>query len=258
MRMFIKTPDEIKRLREAGQRLARVMQEVVASVRPGIQTSELDALAEKLIRGSGGTPVFKGYKVGTEQAFPATICASLNQEVVHGIPSARKIAREGDLLKIDIGMRYANMVADMARTVKVGEVSGEAEKLVSATEESLRLGIAELRPGAHLSNYARAVQKFVEVHGFSVVRDLTSHGVGRELHEPPQIPNYVSREFRDFTVREGMTFALEPMVNAGTFEVKLAPDNWTFVTADGKLSAHFEDTVVITQTGAEVVTKFGL
>lgn len=255
MKALIKTADEINNLRESGKRLAKVMSAVMAAVHPGVPTKDLDILAEKLIRELGGIPVFKGYTIGAELPFPASLCASINEEVVHGIPSDEKIVREGDLLKLDLGMRFAGMVTDMARTVKVGKISPEADKLVSVTEESLQLGIAELRPGARISSYSRAVQKFVESQGFSVVRDLAGHGVGREVHEEPRIPNYVSRDMNDFVIREGMTLALEPMVNAGTFEVRLSSDNWTFVTADGKLSAHFEDTVVITKDGAEAVTK---
>ncbi len=255
MKVLIKTSDEIKRLRESGERLAQVMESVVAAVCPGIETLALDVLTEKLIRSAGGIPIFKGYNAGSERPFPASLCASINQEVVHGIPSAKKIVRDGDLLKLDIGMRFAGMVTDMARTVRVGKVSPEANILAAVTEASLQKGVAELRPGVRISRYARAVQKFVEAQGFSVVRDLTSHGVGRELHEAPQIPNYISRDLTDFVICAGMTFALEPMVNMGTFSVKLASDNWTFVTADGKWSAHFEDTVVITKDGAEVVTK---
>lgn len=155
-------------------------------------------------------------------------------------------------------MRYAGMVTDMARTVKVGTVTPQAEKLVAVTEESLRRGIAELRPGARISAYARAVQSFVEANNFSVVRDLVGHGVGYELHEDPQIPNYVSPEMHDFILQPGMTLALEPMINIGTYRVRVAPDDWTFITADGKWSAHFEDTVVITDTGAEAVTRIGI
>jgi methionyl aminopeptidase len=254
-KILIKTPEEISHLRESGKRLAQVLKTVIASVAPGVTTLSLDVLAEKLIREVGGIPVFKGYASGSGQPFPASLCASINEEVVHGIPSAEKIVRAGDLLKLDIGMRFAGMVTDMARTVRVGVVLPEADKLVSVTEESLRRGIAALHPGTHIARYASAVQNFVEAEGFSVVRDLAGHGVGREVHEEPRIPNYVSRDLNNFVVRSGMTLALEPMVNMGKFGVKLAPDHWTFVTTDGKWSAHFEDTVVITENGAEVVTK---
>ncbi|MEK9151029.1 MAG: type I methionyl aminopeptidase [Patescibacteria group bacterium] len=251
----IKTEDEIGRLRESGKRLANVLETVIASVWPGVSTLRLDVLAEELIRESGGTPIFKGYESGAAEPFPATVCTSLNEEVVHGIPRADRILREGDLLKLDIGMRYKGMVSDMARTVMIGAVSPEAQKLVAVTKESLRRGITELRPGAHISAYARTVQGFVEANGFSVVRDLVGHGVGHELHEDPQVPNYIPREMDDFIVKQGMTLALEPMVNLGTYAVKVASDGWTFVTADGQWSAHFEDTVVITEHGADVVTK---
>jgi methionyl aminopeptidase len=253
---FIKTPAEIASLRESGKRLGQVLKTVIAAAVPGVTTLELDVLAEKLIREAGGIPIFKGYGAGSGRPFPASICASVNEEVVHGIPRAQKVVREGDLLKIDIGMRFQGMVTDMARTVRIGVVSTEADKLATVTEESLRLGIAELRPGARISRYANAVQKHVEAHGFSVVRDLVGHGVGHELHEDPQIPNYVSRDMEDFVVRAGMTLALEPMVNKGKFSVKIAADDWTFITTDGKLSAHFEDTVVITEKGADVVTRY--
>lgn len=253
---FIKTDEEILCLRESGKRLGQVLKKVIASVVPGMTTLDIDVFAEKLIREAGGIPIFKGYGAGSGRPFPASLCTSINEEVVHGIPRASKVIREGDLLKLDIGMRFQGMVTDMARTIRVGKVTAEAEKLAAVTAESLRLGILELRPGARISRYAAAVQKYVEANGFSVVRDLVGHGVGRELHEDPQIPNYVSREMDDFVVREGMTLALEPMVNKGKWSVKIAPDDWTFITTDGKLSAHFEDTVVITKNGADVVTRY--
>jgi methionyl aminopeptidase len=255
MNDWVKSLDEQARLRESGQRLARVLQTVIEAVRPGVSTQELDELAEKLIRAEGGTPIFKGYGSESGTPFPATLCTSLNDEVVHGIPQASRIIKEGDLVKLDIGMRFEGMVSDMARTIMVGQVSPEAQKLVSVTEEGLNRGIATLRPGVKISEYAKAVQEYVEANGFSVVRDLVGHGVGRELHEDPQVPNYTSRHMHDFVLKKGMTLALEPMINAGTFAVGLAPDDWTFVTSDGKLSAHFEDTVIITEQGAEVVTR---
>lgn len=255
MNEWVKTLDEQARLRESGKRLARVLQSVIESARPGVSTKDLDALAEQLIRAEGGIPIFKGYGSESGTPFPAALCTSLNDEVVHGIPSAERILKEGDLLKLDIGMRFEGMVSDMARTVLVGNASPEAQRLVAVTEESLKRGIDTLRPGVKISEYAKAVQEYVEANGFSVVRDLVGHGVGRELHEDPQVPNYVSRHMHDFTIEKGMTLALEPMINTGTFAVEIAPDDWTFITADGKLSAHFEDTVVITENGAEVLTR---
>jgi methionyl aminopeptidase len=250
----VKTPEEVARLRESGRQLALVLNEVIKAVQPGITTLEIDSLAEQLIRQTGGIPIFKGYGGGS-RPFPASVCVSLNNEVVHGIPVAHRTVKEGDLLKLDIGMRYEGMVSDMARTLAIGTVSPLAKKLLLVTKESLDYGIAELKPGARISAYARAVQNHVEKAGFSVVRDLVGHGVGHELHEDLQVPNYVSQRMHDFVLEPGMTLALEPMVNVGTFEVDIAPDDWTFITADGKLSAHFEDTVVITEEGAEVLTR---
>lgn len=252
---LIKTEDEIRRLRESGKRLASVLQKVMESVRPGMTTLAIDTLAERLIRECGGEPIFKGYGASSGAPFPASLCTSLNDEVVHGIPSQKRVVREGDLLKLDIGLRFEGMVTDMARTLAIGVVSPEAKKLMAVTEESLRQGIATLRPGVKLAEYSKAVQQYVEQNGFSVVRELVGHGVGHELHEEPQVPNYLSSRTPDLTVEEGMALALEPMVNAGEYAVKMAPDQWTFATKDGTLSAHFEDTVVITSEGAEVVTR---
>ena len=254
MRQSIKTAEEIERMRAGGKRLASVLSTVLAEARPGVTTKELDTLAEKLIREASGIPVFKGYGAGGGTPFPASLCTSLNNEVVHGIPSTRAL-KEGDLLKLDIGMRFEGMVTDMARTIAIGEVSEEAKKLLRVTRESLERGIAALRPGARIHSYAEAVQTYVEQNGFSVVRDLVGHGVGHELHEDPQVPNYVSRSMHNFQLERGMTLALEPMVNAGSFSVAVAEDGWTFVTSDDRLSAHFEDTVVITKDGAEVLTS---
>ena len=254
-KQWIKTEDEIRRLRESGQRLARVLQTVIAELKPGMSTLDIDILAEKLIRSEGGLPIFKGYGASAGVPFPASLCTSINNEVVHGIPRKNRFLKEGDLLKLDIGMRFAGMVSDMARTVPIGVISPEAQQLLAVTEESLARGIANMKPGMRISVYARTVQNLVEQKGFSVVRDLVGHGVGYELHEDPQVPNFVSSHMHDFVLEEGMTLALEPMVNAGTFHVEIAEDDWTFVTADDKLSAHFEDTIVMTAHGAEVLTK---
>lgn len=251
---FIKTEDEIGRLKESGKRLAGVLQEVIALIRPGMTTLEIDQLAEKLIRAQGGIPIFKGYGSESGKPFPGSVCTSLNEEVVHGIPREERILKDGDLLKIDIGMRFEGMVSDMARTVPIGAISPEAQRLLEVTQASLRAGIAAIKPGARMTDYARAVQHAVEQAGFSVVRDLVGHSVGRELHEDLSVPNYVTTEIPDFTFEPGMTLALEPMVNQGSFEVLVGPDQWTFITKDGGLSAHFEDTIVVTRNGAEVLT----
>ncbi|MBP9727837.1 MAG: type I methionyl aminopeptidase [Candidatus Moranbacteria bacterium] len=252
---WIKTEDEIQHLRASCKRLAGVLDTIMKEVRVGMSTWDIDVLAERLIREAGGIPIFKGYHAGSGRPFPASLCVSLNNEVVHGIPRKERIIKEGDLLKLDIGMRFEGMVSDMARTMPIGGITKEAQALLDVTRESLERGIVELRPGAPISAYAHAVQSYVESHGFSVVRDLVGHGVGRELHEDPQVPNYTSRHMHDFILAPGMTLALEPMINVGTFQVDIAPDDWTFITADGKLSAHFEDTVVITENGAEILTR---
>lgn len=251
---YVKTEDELSALRESGRRLAKVMQTLSEAVCPGISTWELDRIAEERIHGLGGEPIFKGYRSGS-RPFPASICVSINDEVVHGIPRRERVVMDGDLVKIDMGLRYDGMVSDMARTFAVGEVSNDARRLLETTRESLDRGIAVLRHGARLHDYARAVQEAVETQGFGVVRDLVGHGVGRDLHEPPFIPNYVDRTTENFSFVEGMSVALEPMVNVGTWKVRPSQDGWTYVSADGSLSAHFEDTVIITADGAEIVTR---
>lgn len=225
-------------------------------VAPGISTRELDALAEAEMRRLGGIPIFKGY--GAQyggRPFPASVCTSLNDEVVHGIPRAERKLKEGDLVKLDMGLRFDGMITDMARTFAVGSVSRDAQKILDVTREGLDRGIAALRVGARLSDYARAVQSYAESQGCSVVRDLVGHGVGFELHEDPHIPNYVTRKTDDFIFREGMAVALEPMINLGAYTVKTGNDGWTIVTTDGSLSAHFEDTVIFSKNGVEVVTR---
>jgi len=241
-------------MREGGKILASVMEELGNNVAVGKNTMEIDVLAEKLIREAGGTPVFKGYGKESGNPFPATICASINSEVVHGIPSKDRILKEGDIFKIDIGMKYKGMITDMARTFPVGKISVEAQKILDVTKECLNFGIAKIQARKPLSDYSAEVQEFVECQGFSVVRNLVGHGVGRELHEDPHIPNYKTKG-EEIILQEGMTLALEPMINAGSFKIKLAQDGWTYETTDGKLSAHFEDTVLVTKAGAEILTR---
>jgi methionyl aminopeptidase len=255
MNLFIKNDQEIASLRASCAHLARILERVLTEAKPGVSTLELDTLAESLMREVGGVPIFKGYGAESGRPFPGSICSSLNEEVVHGIPSKSRILKDGDVLKIDIGMRYEGMVSDMARSIAIGEVTSEAKRIMKVTEESLLRGIDTLKPGAKISDYARAVQTHVEQAGFSVVRDLVGHSVGRELHEDLQVPNYLTRDLPDVTLVSGMTLALEPMVNAGTYEVEIADDDWTFITADDCLSAHFEDTVLITEKGVEILTR---
>lgn len=254
-KQWVKTEDELNRLRASGARLALVLDKLIAHVRPGISTGELGRLAEDYIRAGGGLPIFKGYGSGSGHPFPAAVCTSINDEVVHGIPSDTRILKEGDILKLDIGMRFLGMVTDMARTVPVGTVSPQAQRIIEVTRESLERGIATIKSGSMLSQFSKAVQRYVEHEGFSVVRDLVGHGVGRELHEDPQIPNFFFRGMQDFAFRKGMAVALEPMINAGHHEVRVAPDGWAFRSVDRSLSAHFEDTIIVTDKGVEIVTR---
>lgn len=252
--IIIKSEKEIQAMREGGKILAFVMEQMGDAVSPGKNTFEIDALGEKLIVEAGGTPIFKGYGKESGNPFPAATCTSINDEIVHGIPSKNRVLREGDILKIDVGMRYKGMITDMARTFAVGKISMEAQKILDVTRECLNVGIEKIKAGKLLSDYSIAVQQYVEAQGFSVVRDLVGHGVGKQLHEDPHIPNYKNNE-REIILKEGMTLALEPMINVGAYRIKLKKDNWTYATSDGSLSAHFEDTVVVTKDGAEILTR---
>lgn len=253
--MRLKNEKQLDALRESGKRLAQVMKLLSENITPGISTGELDALAEAKIKQLGGIPIFKGYGASHGKPFPASVCTSINDEVVHGIPSMNRKLKEGDLIKLDMGLRFDGMVSDMARTFPVGSVSKDAYKIMDVTRESLEQGIARLKIGARLSDYAQAVQSYVESQGCSVVRELVGHGVGFELHEDPYIPNYVSKKMDDVLFREGMAIALEPMINLGKYHVKIGKDGWTFVTVDGSLSAHFEDTIIFSKNGVEIVTR---
>ena len=235
-------------MRRAGRIVAGTIAEVTAAVRPGITTEALDRVAEGYIRTQGALPSFKGYR-----GFPASICTSVNDQVVHGIPGERVLER-GDLLSLDFGAIWQGYHADSAVTVFVGEPpSAEAEKLVRVTEEALETGIAQLVPGKHLSDIGNAIQQMVEGAGFSVVREYVGHGIGRNLHEDPPIPNY-GTPGRGPEIAPGLVVAIEPMVNAGGWETRLLSDDWTVVTADGTLSAHFEHTIAVTDGSAEILT----
>jgi methionyl aminopeptidase len=255
MNEWIKTKSELEALRDSGARLARVMGVIGEMAVPGVSTQEIGDRAESLIRSEGGIPVFKGYGAESGDPFPAAACVSINDEIVHGIPSPERILCEGDLLKVDMGMRFSGMVSDMARTFPIGQISDDADRLLRTTKESLDKGISAIRSGTRLSDFARAVEGHATRAGYSIVRDLVGHGVGRELHEEPQIPNYFTKRMPNFSFRKGMTVALEPMVNVGGYEIRLAPDGWTYMTRDGSLSAHFEDTVIVTEKGTEIVTR---
>lgn len=235
-------------MREAGRLVARTHAVVQAAIRPGITTASLDALAEEYIRNHGALSAFKGYN-----GYPSNICVSINEEVVHGIPGSRTL-KEGDIVSIDIGAVVDGFYGDMARTYPVGEVSAEAEQLIAVTKEALAKGVAAAVAGNRLSDIGHAVQSYVEAHNLSVVRDFVGHGIGRSMHEAPQIPNF-GRPGRGPRLKPGMVLAIEPMVNIGGWEVIVLSDNWTVVTADGSLSAHFEDTVAVTEDGPLILTQ---
>jgi methionyl aminopeptidase len=242
-----KSPREVDQMRRSGRLTARVLKKLTGAVAPGVTTRDIDAYAEELIRAEGGVPAFLGY-----QGFAGSICTSLDDEIVHGIPGPRRL-REGQLLKIDIGARVDGWFSDMATTLAVGRVSNRARRLMDATRQALGRAICRVRPGAHLSDIGHAVQSFVEARGFSVVRALVGHGIGRDLHEEPAVPNY-GQPGLGTLLRPGMVLAIEPMVNEGTWRVRTLEDRWTVVTADGKLSAHFEHTVAVTADGFEILT----
>lgn len=253
MSIHIKNESELEIMRRAGKALASVMLELAKKVKVGASTMEIDKLAEELILVAGGKPVFKGYG-GGKNPFPASICASINDEVVHGIPSETRILKRGDILKIDIGIELDGFCSDMARTFAVGEISQQAQKLIEITEQSFWKGIKNLKAGAMLSEYSKTSQKIVEDAGFSVVKNLVGHGIGKNMHEDPQVPNYFEKGFRDLKLEAGMALAIEPMVNVGTYLTELGSDGWVFLTADRKLSAHYENTILITEKGVEVLT----
>jgi len=250
----IKSQKEIEVMRKGGKILAGIMDKIGEKVVAGTNTKTLDKLAEELVFANGGIPAFKGYGAEMGNPFPATICTSVNSEVVHAIPSKKVILKNGDILKIDIGMKYKNMFTDMTRTFSVGEISDEAQRLIDVSEECFWAGIKNLKAGVMLSDYSKAAQKYVESNGFSVVRNLVGHGVGRELHEDPYVPNYYDKKYQDIRLVAGMTLALEPMINAGKYATILGEDGWVFVTKDGSLSAQYENTIIITESGVEVVT----
>lgn len=245
----IKNRDEIALMRDAGRIVYEILDELQKSVAPGVSTWELDRLAESLIYKKGAKPAFKGYL-----GFPCCLCASVNYEVVHGIPSKKRKLEAGDLIKLDFGVVFKGYYGDSARTIPVGPVTDEAKALIEATRESLEKGIGAVVEGNRIGDIGHAVQSVVEPRGFSVVRDFVGHGIGKKLHEQPQIPNF-GEPGTGIKLREGMVLAIEPMVNAGTFQVEMLEDDWTAVTLDRRLSAHFEHTVVVSSNGPEVLTR---
>ncbi len=251
--IILKTRDEIARMKKAGQVVAKVLSMLEKHTKAGVSTGELNAIAEEQCKYFGAIPVFKNYPHARGGwAFPGIICASVNEEVVHGIPGPR-ILKDGDILSIDFGVLLKGFAGDSALTVPVGDVDPEALKLIQVTEECLMKGISEAKPGNRMGHISFAVQTHAENNGFSVVRDFVGHGIGRQMHEEPPVPNF-GRPDRGPELKEGMTLAIEPMINAGTYKVFTKPDGWTVVTADGKYSAHFEHTVAITKNGPEILT----
>jgi methionyl aminopeptidase len=243
-----KTPREIEIMREAGRIVALAHRELKKHIVPGITTKELDSIAEDFITSHGAQASFKGYN-----GFTGSICASVNNELVHGIPGDRALV-EGDIISIDIGAKYNGYHGDSAWTYGVGKIDEEAQRLLDVTEESLYQGLNEAKPDERLSNISHAIQTYVETNGFSIVREYVGHGIGQELHEEPQIPHFGPPN-RGPRLKPGMVICVEPMVNAGSRYVNTLADNWTVVTVDGKLCAHFEHTIAITETGFEVLTK---
>ncbi len=255
--IHLKTPEEIALMREAGRIVAEVHELMRKMVRPGVSTAELDAVAQDWIRRRNAIPSFKGYPYTGKNDFPASICTSINEELVHGIPSRERILREGDIISIDVGAIYKGYQGDSAWTYAVGRISEEAQRLLATTEGALYAGIAAARAGRQVRDISAAIQRYVEERGFNVVREYTGHGIGRAMHEPPNVLNYVGDKYPDgrLPLRPGLTLALEPMVNAGTRETRLLADGWTVVTADGRLSAHFEHTLVVTTGEPEILTR---
>jgi len=240
-------------MREANIIVAEILRAIGEIIRPGVTTGELDKLADKMIRNAGAKSAFKGYRMRNQKPYPASVCSSVNEEVVHGIPGVRVLKR-GDIVGVDVGVIHKGFVGDAAKTYAVGEISPQAVKLLNVTRESLYKGIEQCVSGNRLYDISGAVQKHVESNGFAVVRDFVGHGIGRNMHEPPQIPNYKGGGWNP-RLEVGMVLALEPMVNEGTWRIRLMDDEWTVVTADGRLSAHFEHSVAITDDGAMILSE---
>ena len=252
--IIIKTPDEIDLMRRADRIVAEVLETLRENVKPGLTTADLEKMAEEGLERNGAQSAFKGYP-GPRGPFPSVLCASINDEVVHGIPSKERVLEEGDIVSLDFGSIWHGYYGDAAITVGVGKVSEEAEKLMRVTEESLMKAVERVREGNRLNEIGRAVQSHVESRGFSVVRQFVGHGIGSEMHEDPQIPNFEERSAPKPRLKQGMVLAVEPMVNQGHWAVKVLEDGWTAVTQDGSLSAHFEHSIAVGPDGPEVLSK---
>ena len=253
--IVIKTPEEIEILREGGKRLATILHKIKEKVAPGVSTKDLDTYATKLIREMGDEPAFLNYRPeGAKMPFPASLCVSVNDEVVHGIPSPKRILKEGDIVALDLGLKHKGLFTDMALTAPVGAVRASAAKLLKITEQALQAGINIAVAGNTVGDIGDSIENFVRPHGYGIVEVLSGHGVGRTIHEDPYIPNF-GKKGTGVKLVPGMVIALEPMLNAGTKNVTLDKDGYTFRTADGKPSAHFEHTILITNDGPEILTK---
>ena len=248
--IILKSRPEIEKMRKSNALVAAILEELKKKIRPGVKTIELDRLSEEMALKKGARPAFKGYR-----GYPYSLCTSVNSEVVHGMPSEREL-KEGDIVSLDFGILNDGYYGDAAVTVPVGEITPAARKLLKVTEEALYRGIAEVRAGNRIGDISAAIQGHVEAAGYSVVRDLVGHGIGKSLHEDPQVPNY-GTSGRGVELKPGMAFAIEPMVNEGTYRVDILRDGWTVVTADGKLSAHFEHSVAITENGPVILSRIG-
>ncbi len=247
--IILKKPEEIEKIRAACQIVARILERVSREIRPGVSTFQLNELSERLAAKEGARPAFKGYR-----GYPFSLCTSVNSEVVHGLPSKKRILKEGDLISLDFGVVKDGYYGDAAVTIPVGEVSEEAKKLIEVTREALYRGISKADPDHRLFDISSAIQSYVEKRGYSVVREFVGHGIGRNLHESPQIPNF-GKKGQGVRLKPGMVLAIEPMINQGGAEIRILADNWTAVTKDGKLSAHFEHTVAITENGPDILTE---
>jgi methionyl aminopeptidase len=252
MELELKSKDDLERMRRAGQIVAEVLERLQAEVKPGVTTLDLDRIAEEMTRKRGAVPAFKGYRVGT-RVFPASLCVSINEEVVHGIPASRAL-KEGDIVGLDFGVVAEGYYGDAAVTVPVGKIAPQAQHLLDATRESLWQGIRTINVGKRLGDLSHAIQRYAESAGLSVVREFVGHGIGRRLHEEPQVPNF-GEPGRGRLLREGMVLAIEPMLNLGEPGVMVKDDGWTAVTRDGSLSAHFEHSVAVTAEGPVVLTR---
>jgi methionyl aminopeptidase len=251
-----KSPAELEKMRRAGLLVYQILQRLKQMVQPGVTTLDLEAEAERMMKDAGAKPAFKGYYVPAAGGrYPFVLCTSVNEEVVHGMPSAKRVLKEGDIVSIDTGVSIDGYFGDSAITVPVGRISAEVQRLLDVTEESLELAISQMKAGNRLFDVCGAIERHVTQNGFSVVREFVGHGIGASLHEEPQVPNYVDRRNENPRLKEGMVLAIEPMVNAGRPETKVLGDRWTAVTCDGSFAAHFEHTVAVTSNGPWVLTR---